>query len=163
MAKNEMWDILDENGNKTGKLHKPGEKMNEGEYHLIIQVWIKNTDGKFIITKRSPNKFLPNLWECTSGSAIAGEDSLAAALRETKEETGLILNPNKGKIVHSCNKFIDVWLFCEDFDINDVVLEEGETCDVKWATKDEIIKLIDNGEFIKRDWMNYVCDMFEKH
>jgi len=162
----EMWDILDESGNKTGKFCRCGTKMNDGEYHIVVQSWIKNTNDKFIITKRSPNKFLPNLWECTSGAAIAGEDSLTAALRETKEEIGLILNPNKGKIVHSCktkDSIIDVWLFCEDFDINDVVLQEGETCDVKLATKDEIQKMLDKGEFLKRDWMSYIYDMFKKY
>lgn len=170
IEKVEMWDILDENGNKTGKLHKRGEKMNDNEYHIIVQSWIKNSNGEFIITKRSPNHYLPNLWECSGGSAIAGEDSLAAVLRETKEEIGIALNPDKGKIIYSCkvngsmyNGLLDVWLFCEDIEISDVILQEGETCAVKWATKDDILKIINDGEFINLDFMNYIYDMFKKY
>ena len=35
-------------------------------------------------------------WETTGGSALAGDDSLTAALRETKEELGIDLDPQKG-------------------------------------------------------------------
>lgn len=34
----ELWDILDENGNKTGRLRERGTPMRKGEYHLVIQV-----------------------------------------------------------------------------------------------------------------------------
>ena len=39
------------------------------------------------------------MWETTAGSALAGDDSLAAVLRETMEETGLTLDPAKGQII----------------------------------------------------------------
>ena len=41
----ELWDILDENGNKTGRLHERGKPMNKGEYHLEVSVWIENDNG----------------------------------------------------------------------------------------------------------------------
>jgi hypothetical protein len=37
----EIWDILDINGNKTGKTKIRGHKLNKSEYHLVIHVWIK--------------------------------------------------------------------------------------------------------------------------
>jgi hypothetical protein len=39
-------------------------------------------------------------------------------------------------------------LFQQDFDIKDVVLQENETVDAKYATLDEIQCMIQNGEFI---------------
>jgi hypothetical protein len=30
----ELWDIVDEYGNKTGRLHERGTPMKNGEYHL---------------------------------------------------------------------------------------------------------------------------------
>jgi isopentenyldiphosphate isomerase len=101
----EMWDILDTDGNKTGRLHKRGknpvEGLKEGEYFRAVHIWIKNKDGRFLISKRTPCRSLaPNLWECTGGAAIAGEDSLTAALREVKEELGLTLNPSNGEKQH---------------------------------------------------------------
>ena len=48
----ELWDILDENGNITGRLHERGKPMVEGDYHLVVHVWIMNHKGEFLISKR---------------------------------------------------------------------------------------------------------------
>ena len=101
--------------------------MPEGDYHLSVHVWIQNSRGEFLNTKRSPNKGYPNMWESTGGSALAGDDSLTAALREVKEETGLLLKPERGHILHQyagedCHT--DVWLFETDFSLEDVTLQE---------------------------------------
>ena len=88
----EIWDIYDGSRRKTGRTAVRGERLGEGEFHLVVHVWIVNGKGEYLITKRSPNKPFPGMWECTGGSALAGEDSLGAALRETKEETGITLN-----------------------------------------------------------------------
>ena len=52
----EIWDILDENGNKTGKTMKRGEPIPEGFYHLGADVWIINSENKILIQKRSAKK-----------------------------------------------------------------------------------------------------------
>ena len=75
--------------------------MGEGEFHLVVYAWIRGGDGRYLLTKRSPNKGYPNMWECTGGSALAGDDSLTAALREVREETGLRLDPMRGRRVTS--------------------------------------------------------------
>lgn len=88
----EIWDIYDENRNLTGKTIKRAEyinKIKENEYHLVVHIWIKNDNNEWLISKRTPNKHFPLLWECTGGSALAGEESLTAALREVKEELGI--------------------------------------------------------------------------
>ena len=46
----------------------------------------------------------------------------------------------------------DIWLFRQDFDLRDVVLQENETIDAKYATKDEINNMIHNGEFVIIDY-----------
>jgi len=151
-AKDEIWDVYDSERNLTGKTHKRIDyPMPEGFYHLVVFVWLRNSKGEILISKRAPNKGYPNLWENTGGSAIAGDDSLTAAIREVKEELGLDADPEKGKMILSEineDSFFDVWLFEQDFDINDVVLQENETVDAKYVTLDEIERLIQNGEFI---------------
>jgi 8-oxo-dGTP pyrophosphatase MutT (NUDIX family) len=82
----ELWDVLDEKRNKTGRLHERGKPMKVGDCHLIVQIWIMNGKGEFIIQKRPGGK-----WETVGGCAVTGEDSLSAALRETKEELGIDL------------------------------------------------------------------------
>ena len=99
MYQDELWDILDRNRQTTGRLHRRGDTLPEGDFHLTVHIWMRRSDGMFLLTKRSPNKTFPLLWETTAGSAIAGDDSLSAALREVREETGLILKPENGKLM----------------------------------------------------------------
>lgn len=57
MAK-ELWDVLDKNGEPTGKTVSRGFKgaFPKGKYHLVVHIWIKNSKGEFLIQKRSSFK-----------------------------------------------------------------------------------------------------------
>lgn len=152
----ELWDLYDENRILTGKLHRRGEILPKGYYHLVAHVWVVNADGKFLITKRSSEKGFPNMWECTGGSALAGDDSMTAALREVREETGLILEPEKGMRILSVRKgdyFRDVWVFRHSFELSQVTLQPGETVDKCLADREEILKRYHNGEFVPYDYL----------
>ena len=158
----ELWDVYDENRNPTGRLHRRGDFLGEGEYHLVVHVWLMNSAGEFLLTKRTPNKGFPNMWESTGGSAVAGDDSLAAALREVKEETGLTADPECGKCLFSLKRadnFLDVWLFKQDFDLDNVILQEGETCDKMYASADKIKEMEREGLFVPCSYMQKVFDM----
>jgi isopentenyldiphosphate isomerase len=163
----EFWDIVDEYGNKTGRLHERGTTMKKGEYHLSVSVWIINKKGEFLISKRTPTQIVPNMWETTGGSATASENSLEAALRETREELGITLNSEKGHIFtkytypHSSGDgaaYFEVWIFVQEVDILTVVLQLTETCDVIWASKEKIKRLIENGQFINYTYINELFD-----
>jgi len=157
----ELWDVYDENRNLTGRLHRRGDPLKPGEYHLVVHVWILNSRGEFLLTKRAPNKGFPNTWESTGGSALAGDDSLIAALREVKEETGLALDEARGNCILQMRKadyFRDVWLFRQDFDLKDVVLQPGETTDKMYANAEMIQRMWGCGEFVPCD---YLPQLFE--
>ena len=144
-AADELWDIYDASRRKTGKLHRRGDPLKPGEYHLAVQVWIRRPDGRFLLTRRAPNKGYPGRWECTGGSALAGDDSLSAALRETQEETGLILQPTEGKLILTFSlhedTHVDVWLFASEVLPQDIVLQPSETDSVGFFTEGEICEL----------------------
>ena len=167
----ELWDILDKNGNKTGRIYERGcgVPLKDGEYHLVVHVWVVNSKGEFLVSKRTPNKSFPNMWECTGGAAVSGDDSLQTAIKEVKEELGIDLKPENGEMLWEfileddiSNNIYNAWLFRQDVDINDVVLQEGETCDAILADKHKIQQMIENGEFIGRDYFPYLDEMFEK-
>lgn len=162
-ALGELWDVYDEDRNLTGRLHRRGEPLPPGEYHLAVHVWLRNSRGEYLLTKRSPNKGFPNLWECTGGSALAGDDSLAAALREAREETGLLLQPENGRLLNSAlvdDYFRDVWLFEQEYNLADVILLEGETCDKMQATKEKILTMYEEGTLVPyryiEEWTQWV-------
>lgn len=155
----ELWDIYDRNGKPQGYIKHRGEPLAPGEYHLVVHIWIRLSDGRYLITKRAKEKGFPGMWECTGGSAVAGDDSLTAALREVKEETGLSLHRENGRVVKKrigYDYICDVWLFGEDVRLSDVVLLPGETDDARLADIATIKRMIADGEFIPFD---YVAEM----
>ena len=56
----EYWDVYDINRQKTGKIIKRGQRLNDDEYHLFVQVWLINKEGLFLSQERSEREF-PNL------------------------------------------------------------------------------------------------------
>ena len=69
---------------------------------------------------------------------------LAFALREVREETGLRLDPMRGRRVAShrvAGRFEDVWLFERDVALDELTLQEGETCGAMLTRADEILEL----------------------
>ena len=161
-SSDELWDVYDENRKLTGSTHRRGEPMKKGDYHLVVHVWLQNSKGEYLLTKRTPNKGFPNMWECTGGSALVGDDSLTAAMREVKEETGLSVLPESGKCVMSLkreNNFCDIWLFRQDFDLKDVIYQPEETCGSMYADIGEIKRMLENGTLLP---FSYLEEFFEK-
>ena len=142
--KDELWDILDAEGRPTGRTHRRGDRMPEGEYHLAAHVWLRNREGKYLLTQRCPGKSYAGLWEYSGGSALAGESSLQAAQRELREETGLSAPEDKCRLIQSgrggCS-FSHVWLFEADFDLEDVQLQKEETSGKMLCTPEEILRM----------------------
>lgn len=161
----EIWDVLDENRNFTGRFAlRDGSRMPPEDFHLVINVWIMNSRGEFLISRRSPEKdSFPGLWETVCGSVVSGETSLEGALREAREEVGLLLDPNRGELVLSekCfsswnNYFRDIWVFREEFQTETLTLQTEEVTEVMSASAGEILKRMKNGEFAP------VFEYFEK-
>jgi len=171
----ELWDVLDASGEKTGRFHERGKPMVSGDYHLIVHVWKHNGKGQWLIDKRSQDHGISSLgdmggkWETTGGCAIARDSSLDAALRETKEELGLDLDAAKGTMwrrTARCGStghtwFEDVWIFEHDCLIEDIRLQEGETCEAMWASVDKIRNMMAGGEFLSEKFYPYFEDMIE--
>lgn len=146
----EIWDILDSEGNLTGRTIERGKTLAKGDYHLVVFAWLKNDKGEFLISKRNPNKSSGGQWETVGGSAISGETSMKAAMREVKEELGILLDSEKGTfITRECELpcYKDIWMFHVDIDLDELVLQDEEVADAKWATRAEVVELINNNHF----------------
>ena len=165
----ELWDILDERGTTTGRVHERGKPMREGEYHLTVYIFIENDSGEYLISQRTSNKTFPYMWECTGGNAVAGDESLTTAIKETYEELGIALEPKNGRMIkhlsrhcNVCNNCLaDVWLFRQNVDISTVTLAPDETRDVKWSNRDEINRMIDEGTFTSWGLFSDIYELFD--
>ena len=149
----EKWDLYDRNRYKKGKQLFRGEAMKQDEFHLVVHVCIFNSNGQMLIQQRQPFKEgWPNLWDLTcGGSAVAGDTSQQAASRELFEELGVHYDFEKMRPQFTINferGFDDYYLIEYEIDLNDLTLQTEEVQAVKWASKEEILELIEKDKFI---------------
>jgi 8-oxo-dGTP pyrophosphatase MutT (NUDIX family) len=167
---NEIWDVLDADGNKTGRFHERGRKMAVGDYWVVVHVWKRNAKGEWLIDKRAPRHGRGDLdgkWETTGGCAVAGDDSLTAAIREAKEELGINLDPLKGTLFSRTARrgdnghtwFEDVWVFEYEEPIVAVAFDGSEVCDAMWATAEKIREMMSADIFLGEEVYPYFEEM----
>ena len=150
----ELWDLYDEKRNVTGIIHERGKEIPNNYYHLVVHIWIKNKEGKYLISRRSPErKSYPLFLECQGGSVLQGESSLDGARREVMEEVGIDLTNIEGKVIYTkmrrkFHDIMDVWLFEYNGEVNLDNATTDEVCETKWMTYDEIKECFDNGTLV---------------
>ena len=147
----EKWEILDADGNPTGRTIVRGEPLRAGDYHLVEHIWIVDTKGRLLIQQRNPNlRLMPGVWAATGGSAVAGEDSESAARRELFEELSIRTVPGElvyGGRMRRRNSFTDLWILYRDIDSTSLRLQKEEVATVKWVTVEELIDMLGNRSF----------------
>lgn len=149
----EYWDLYNKKREKLDQVGVRGIELREGQYHLVVFAWLKNPNGVYLISKRSENKIGAGLWETVAGSATKGESSEEAIIREVYEEVGINVEQGKGQlkctVVHESQSswFGDHWFFEIDIEIDNVVCQEEEVSEVRWASKEDIVSLMKTGHF----------------
>ena len=148
----EYWDIYDENRVFQNKTIKRGDPFAEGEYYVCCEVLFLNSKGEMLVTQRHPDKKAGGLWEFVGGGVLAGETTIQAAVREVKEEIGILLRSKELSLLHVYkrkNYFMDIYLARKDLKIYDLVLAENETIDAKWVSKEEFQTMIANQKVVR--------------
>lgn len=152
--KMELWDLYDENRTLLGKTHVRGVPLQEGEYHLVTDIWLVRQDGKVLITKRHPKKIWGNMWECTGGSALAGEESRHSAARELAEEVGVAVDPAELKLLNTIrikDRFVDTYAVVRDLEVKDLTLQAEEVIDAKFVDFTELTQIWQNNNLVPRE------------
>ena len=151
----EIWDIYDSNRIKTGKTIVKGESIAHGEYTAKVMVLVFDGRGNMLIQRRLPDVgWMPGMWGMTAGgSIISGETPAKAAARELYEEVGIKIdftNSHPDFNITFGDVFIDYYLvtMTSDLDLTTLPVPNEEVQAVKWATKEEMLKMIEKGECI---------------
>lgn len=142
-----------------------GSGFAAGAYHMVVHVCVFDSQGKMLIQQRQPFKHgWPNMWDVTvGGSATAGESSQTAAERELFEEIGYRLDLSGARPHLTVNfdvGFDDYYLAEAEVEIDKLQLQYEEVRQVKWASKEEILAMIDSGEFIPY-YKHLICLLFD--
>ena len=96
-------------------------------------------------------KINPDKWAFVGGVVEQRENSLDGAIRETKEELGIEINPIDFELIISFKRkvdFVDVWIAFMNCNIEKLKLQKEEVQDAKWVNIDELEELIKNNEFV---------------
>ena len=150
----EQWDVYDVNRQRTGRIIERPSAWGQEAYHLIIHVAIFDSEHRMLIQRRSPGKQAwADLWDVSSGgSALAGEESWQAAERETFEELGVRLNLKDVRphfTVNYTRGFDDFYTVeTDDLDLSSLALQDSEVAEVKWASLDEVRRMLQDGTFV---------------
>lgn len=149
----ELIDIVDENGNYTGKTCLKSEAHKHGYFHPTIHVWLYTSNKQILLQKRAPTKkVFPGLWDISvAGHIAAGENIKIAAVREIKEEIGFDVLPEnlhkigtrKHMVNHSNgiidNEFHHVFIAELTVPVQELKLQEEEVADLKLFSLETIL------------------------
>lgn len=97
------------------------------------------------------------------GGVQAGENSRQAAKRELSEELGIdydFSNVRPYMTINFDNGFDDFYLIEKDVSLDEVTFKDNEVQAVKWATKDEILTMIESKNFIGY-YPSFISALFE--
>lgn len=167
----ELIDILDDNGNLTGKIETRSNVHKKGLCHRIIVVAIITKDGKLLMQQRADNKDTdPGKWDVSAaGHVSSGQTSIEAAIREINEELGIIIDEkelnfmyskmNKHKVNENyiANHLYDFYIIHKDnINVNNIVMQESEVKAVKLVRLKELDQMISDKCTVNR------AEFFEK-
>lgn len=167
----EYFDILDENGNKTGKIKLREQVHKDGDWHRGVFVFMINSKKGILLQKRSATKESnPNRWTVSaSGHLSTGDSSYEAAVRETEEELGIKVNTQKLEYLFTVkeqqrpkegfldNEFIDIYWLLVDKDIQNFKIQKEEVAEIKWVPYEDFKEMVKNKDktLVQHDEIHY--------
>ena len=163
----EKWDLYTLDRVKTNRVITRGDDIPKNLYHLVVHVCIFNAKNQMLIQQRQTfKKGWPNMWDVTvGGSAMIGENSRQAAMREVAEELGLKIDlENTSPVItkYFSEGFDDIYILEKEIDISDLKLQYEEVQAVKWAGIEEILDMIGLKKFIPYD-ESFIHFLFHLH
>ncbi len=176
----ELIDVLDENGIKTGEILSRKEIHKRGLWHRLIAVVIVNENNEILLQQRSYKKEKnAGMWDISvAGHISSGQDALSAAAREINEEVSINLgyqvdikdfrymfSYREEQIVREDyidRQFFDFFILRKSgLKAENIKVQESEVEQVKYVTISELNEMIEKKEVVQRDalykeLMNYL-------
>lgn len=147
----EYWDAYYPDGTHAGVDLIRGREIPGPYRHAVAEVFVLHEDGTVLLMKRDLNKpNSPGCWESgAGGSVLKGETFEQGARRELQEETGIRadnLRENYHVVTH--DSIYQGYVCITDVAKNSVTLQEGETIEYQWISKEEFLRIFDSDTFV---------------
>lgn len=140
----EKLDLYDKHRRKLNRTINRGDLIPENCYVLVTTVWVVDYKNKILLTERDIKKEgKAGMWENTRGAVQSGENTVFAAVRELKEETGIVIVPSEltfigTEVEDSINQIVDTFIIRKDINPFDIILQDGETVNYKFVSITEL-------------------------
>lgn len=148
----ELFDVVDINGNPTGKIVSREEAHKQGIRHCTAHIWVTRNNGNtfdVLLQKRALNKDShPGCYDTSSAGHIqAGDNVIDSAIRELSEELGIIASKEDLKFIDKfhieykkefhnkifCdNEVAFVHIYSKEIDEAKLTIQKEELDSVKW-------------------------------
>ena len=155
----EKRDLYDKNKNLTSKTILKNFPIPKGYYILVVLIFIQNSDGKFLIQKRS--KLKNGKFATTGGHPKSGQSSIEGIITEVKEEIGVDISKQDIKLFFSGKSesekvfFDDYYIKMDIPNIECLKLQKSEVDSVYWFSAEEIKKLMQEGKFFSSHYDDF--------
>lgn len=140
----ELLYIVDENNVALAPCTRKETRAN-GYWCRTVHVWIINNKKELLCQKRSALKDLdPGNWETFVGGHIcAGDEYITAAVKEVSEETGIVMEKDKLKLVKIykdpvSRQFRGIYYYKWNGSSEEIISEADEVDEVKWLHLDQV-------------------------
>ena len=153
----EYVDVYNSDGKSLGFKKTGKEAHQKGLWHKTVHIWIVNSKKELLIQKRSPlMDNHPNEWDISvAGHISTGENEITAALRETSEEIGLEIIPEKFKLIKTIkkesvrsgyinNEIISIYIIKMEIDLKKIKRQEEEISELKLIPYKKLKQIIEN-------------------
>ncbi len=161
----EVWQLFNQHGEALPREGaSPNDVFSQGLLHGASHVWIwrrGSTGPEIMLQKRSAAKRTwPNRYDISAAGHIdLGETPLAAAIRETKEEVGLVVSADEVRLMgvyraYEIAESGDIeneyqWLYLVEMRAEATFsLQQSEVGSIQWAPLEEIEKSAGRDDYV---------------
>jgi len=162
----EYIDIVTKEGLPTGKSAPKSVIHSKGHFHNTAHIWFFTMNDQILLQQRAATKAIcPLLWDVSvAGHIDAGETNIEAAIRETSEEIGLLINQQDLHQIGTfeCfqaydngikdNEFHNTFICELKVDLGELIPQEDEVEALKLVSFNEFEQLLadseENGHFV---------------
>ena len=149
----EILDLYNDLGEAVGETIVRGEKTDKGKNIMLSVIFIKDSEGRYLIQKTSKEK--GNRISSTGGHVTHGENGLDTIKRELEEELDITSVDDEIQYVKTFkyptkNCIFNVYLLeIDQLNISEIKLQKEEVAEVKFLTCKEIKDIISHGDFLE--------------
>ncbi|MFB6088419.1 MAG: NUDIX domain-containing protein [Candidatus Aenigmatarchaeota archaeon] len=129
---------------------KNRDEITPEDFYGVSALWIENSEGEILLARRSSDKRRDaGKWgPAVAGTVAEGESYEENIRREAREELGLkdvnFKDGPKVRIMEKQNHFVKWFRFKLDRSAGKFEIQDEEVQEVKWFSKGELKKLVEN-------------------